>query len=333
MTVTALDVPIGILGTGSYLPDRVVSNEEIAGPAAVTAEWIERKTLIRSRHRAAPDQATSDLAAEAARRALEDAGLEPRDVAFILVSTSTPDQPQPATASFVQQLIGAEGAAAVDVNAVCSGFVYALAMAQGLIAAAGGDKTALVIGADLYTRSLDYADRKTAILLGDGAGAVVLGPVRRGRGLFATRMRGFGDASHLIRVEAGGSRRPASAQTVLEGGHHFKMEGREVREFVAQHVPKLVHAALDEVGLRPGEIAHVVPHQANGMMLRELDELLELPSARMHVNVDRVGNTGSASIPIALDEAARSGAIADGDRVLLLGFGGGMNSGLALLEQ
>jgi len=325
--------PIGILGTGSYLPAQIVPNQEIAGPAGVDAAWIERKTGIRTRHRAAADQATSDLAAEAGRRALAAAGAAPRDLAAIVVATSTPDQPQPATASFVQHLLGAEEAAAVDVNAVCSGFVYALAMARGLLGSAGPDARALVVGADVYSRILDYHDRKTAILFGDGAGAVVLGPVERGRGLYAQRLRGFGSGHGLIGVAAGGSRRPASAGTLVEGGHYFRMQGRAVREFVAAQVPKLVHGLLDEARLRPEELGHLIPHQANGVMLRELEDLLDLPDTRMHLNVAHYGNTGAASIPIAVDEAWRSDAVGTGESVLLAGFGGGMNCGLALLER
>ncbi|MBR7832860.1 ketoacyl-ACP synthase III [Actinospica durhamensis] len=333
MTAIAQQQPIGILGTGSYLPARVVSNTEIAGPAGVDAQWIERKTGIRARHRAAPDQATSDLAAEAGRRALAAAGVSAHELTTIVVATSTPDQPQPATASFVQHLLGADQAAAVDVNAVCSGFVYALAMAGGLLRSAAADGLALVIGADVYSRILDYQDRKTAILFGDGAGAVVLGPAPRGRGLYAGRLRGFGAEHGLIGVEAGGSRRPASEGTVREGGHYFRMDGRGVREFVAAQVPKLVHGLLDEARLRPEELRHLVPHQANGVMLRELADLLELPDTRMHLNVEHYGNTGAASIPIALDEAWRAEAIGAGESVLLAGFGGGMNCGLALLER
>ncbi|MEV2213892.1 ketoacyl-ACP synthase III [Streptomyces sp. NPDC050997] len=324
---------IGVLGTGSYLPERIVSNMEIAGPAGVDAPWIERKTGIRSRHRAAEDQATSDLAATAARRALDAAGLDASDISLVIVATSTPDQPQPATASFVQDRIGAAQAAAVDVNAVCSGFVYALSLARGHLAVEGSGGAALVIGADVYSRTLDHTDRRTAVLFGDGAGAVVLGPVARGRGLYASKLRGFGEGKDLIRVEAGGSRLPASERTVRDGRHHFRMEGRAVREFVSDTVPKLVHELLMEQGVAADLVRHFIPHQANGIMLGELSELLSLPTATTHVNVDRVGNTGAASIPIALDEACRAGRIGAGETVLLAAFGGGMNSALALLER
>ncbi|MGW5718657.1 3-oxoacyl-ACP synthase III family protein [Amycolatopsis sp. NPDC003865] len=318
---------IGVLGTGSYLPGRVVTNAEIAPAAGVDAAWIERKTGIRERRRAEPGQATSNLAAIAADRALLAAGLSPDDVDHIVVATSTPDHPQPATASLVQHLIGARSASAVDVNAVCSGFVYALAMAHGLVREGGH---ALVIGADIYSRILDARDRKTAILFGDGAGAVVLGPVPAGGGVIGTRLRGHGDDHRLIGVRAGGSRVPASVRSVLDGEHFFRMDGRGVRDFVTGHVPGAIASALRESGLPPAAVDHLVPHQANGVMLRELGEALDLPNATLHLTVDRFANTGAASVPITLDAAHRAGALNVGDVVLLAGFGGGMNLGVGL---
>ena len=323
---------IGILSTGSYLPERIVPNSEIAGAAGVTPEWIERKTGIRERRRAAPGQATSNLAAVAADRALIAAGLTASQIDYIVVATSTPDHPQPATASIVQHLIGARAAAAVDVNAVCSGFVYALAMAQGLLHGGG---RALVIGADIYSRILDYRDRRTAVLFGDGAGAVVLGPVPTGGtgetgGLVRTALRGHGDAHGLIRVQAGGSRTPASEQTVRDGDHFFRMDGRGVRDFVNSQVPGAVSGLLRESSLSASDVRHLVPHQANGVMLRDLQSTLDLPRAALHLTVDRFANTGAASIPVTLDAAHRTGALDEGDLVLLAGFGGGMNIGVTL---
>lgn len=324
---------IGILSTGSYVPEHVVSNDEIGKGAGVEAEWIERKTGIVQRRRAAPEQATSDLAAVAARRALSAAGLLPEDIGYIVVATSTPDHPQPATASIVQHLIGARAAAAVDVNAVCSGFVYALAMAEGLLRSGPGGAEggyALVIGADIYSRILDYDDRKTAILFGDGAGAVVLGPVPAGQGIVGSALRGHGERHELIGVAAGGSRTPSSEYTVRDGGHYFRMDGRGVRDFVNSTLPGAVSDLLRTNGVQPKEIGHLVPHQANGAMLEELRPALNLPAAALHLTVARYANTGAASIPITLDAAHRDGAIKIGEYVLLAGFGGGMNVGLAL---
>jgi 3-oxoacyl-(acyl-carrier-protein) synthase III len=320
---------IGILGTGSYLPARVVTNAEIAGRAGVDAEWIERKTGIVERRRAAPDEATSDLAAVAAGRALTAAGVSAGHVDYIVLATSTPDHPQPATASIVQSLLGASSAAAVDVNAVCSGFVYAMAMAEGLIMTGGGSRRALVIGADIYSRILDYDDRRTAILFGDGAGAVVLGPVADGSGLMTTSLRSYGEDQHLIGVPAGGSRLPASADTVRNRDHFFQMDGRGVRGFVSAHVPGAVSAMVQRLTPRDRP-RHLVLHQANGVMLRDLYRTLDLPDAELHLTVDRYGNTGAASIPITLDAASGAGRLAEGEVVLFAGFGGGMNLGLSL---
>jgi 3-oxoacyl-(acyl-carrier-protein) synthase III len=323
--------PIGIIGTGSRVPDVVVGNEEIARGAGVTAEWIARKTGIRERRRAADHEATSDLAAAAARQALEQAGLRPEDVSYLVLATSTPDHLQPATASIVQGMLGATRAAAFDVNAVCSGFVYALTVAERLIAAEDDGSCALVIGADVYSRILDYSDRKTAILFGDGAGAAVIGPVPEGRGTVATSLLTMGDQHGLISVPAGGSRSPATARTVAHKQHCFRMDGRAVRAFVHEQLPGAVHGLLDQAGFERSDVDHFVPHQANGVMLEEVRGDLGLHAATFQLALERFGNTGAASIPLTLDLVHRAGALADEDRVLLCGFGGGMSVGSALL--
>ncbi|WP_431681643.1 3-oxoacyl-ACP synthase III family protein [Kitasatospora sp. KL5] len=326
--------PIGIVGTGSYVPENVVSNEEVAARAGVTAAWIEERTGIGRRHRAADHEATSDLAAEAARRALQQAGVSADRLGFVLVATSTPDHPQPATASIVQDLIGARRAAAFDVNAVCSGFVYGLAVGTHMLRGATDPAApyGLVVGADVYSRILDPADRRTAVLFGDGAGAVVLGPVPAGLGMVETALLGRGDQHRLIGVAAGGSRRPASARTVAEGGHWFRMDGRAVRGFVHEALPGAVAALLDRAGVPAKEVRHFVPHQANGVMLNQVWPELGLPEAAMHLTVDRHANTGAASVAITLDTVHRRGGLERGDLVLLAGFGGGMNIGAALVR-
>ncbi|MFD9424768.1 MULTISPECIES: 3-oxoacyl-ACP synthase [unclassified Streptomyces] len=215
----------GILGTGSYLPAQEVTNKEIAARAGTTEEWIESRTQILGRRFAAPDEATSDLAVRAARSALEQAGLSAGQIDYLIVSTSTPDSPQPPTAYHVQRGLDAYGAACFDINVVCSGFVYGLALARSLVAQRPGSH-ALVIGADVYSRSLDFSDRRTAVLLGDGAGAAVLGEVESPFGFLDFELGSRGDAHQLIHVEAGGSRRPASASTLAEGGHFFRMDGK-----------------------------------------------------------------------------------------------------------
>lgn len=324
--------PIGILGTGSYLPACVVSNDEVGEPAGVTDEWIFSKTAIRSRRRAKPDEAASDLALIAGRAALEDAGLRAADLSLIIVGTSTPDSPQPATACIVADELGVgQGTAAFDLNAVCSGFAFSLTCAESLLQAAGGGY-ALVIGVDLYSRILNPADRRTAILFGDGAGAVVLGPASGGHALLGARLASFGSARDLVGVPAGGSRQPASTETVQEGLHYFMMNGRGVRDFISDEVVPAVRAFLADAGVEASEVDHFVPHQANGRLLESLAQDLGIPFARTHGTVGEYGNTGSASVPVTLDRVARSGAIAPGDLVLLAAFGGGMTLGLTLLR-
>ncbi|MET9608849.1 ketoacyl-ACP synthase III [Streptomyces sp. NPDC006512] len=321
---------IGILSTGSYLPKNEVGNEEVAERVGVTAEWIERKTQIRSRRYAAPHEATSDLALKAAERALEQAELTADQIDYLIVSTSTGDHPQPPTSYLVQHGLGAYGAACFDVNVVCSGFVYALALAHSLVAVRP-DARVLVIGADVYSRILDFTDRRTAVLFADGAGAAVVGAVPDPYGIIASDLASRGDAHHLIRVEAGGSRTPASAQTLADGGHFFRMDGRGVRDFVAEHVPPALIALTRRAGVDIGAVDHFVPHQANGVMLGEVVERAGLTAAHTHRTLIRYGNVGSASVPVALDEANRTGALSPGDLVLLAGFGGGMSIGASLL--
>ncbi len=260
-----------------------------------------------------------------------DAGLDASDIDFLIVSTSTGDSPQPPTSTLVQHAIGATRAACFDINVVCAGFVYGVALANSLVSVNPGAKV-LVIASDVYSRILDFGDRRTAVLFGDGAGAAVLGAVPAGYGILELEMVSRGDASDLIHVDAGGSRLPASAETVANGDHFFRMNGRGVREFVASHVPPALEAMLKRADVAVEDVDHFVPHQANGVMLAELVEAAGLQASKTHLTLDRYGNVGSASVPVTLDDAARSGALADGDLVLLAGFGGGMSVGACLLR-
>jgi 3-oxoacyl-[acyl-carrier-protein] synthase-3 len=321
---------IGILGTGAYVPKEEIRNEEIAARFDVTTEWIERKTMIQCRHYAAPHEATSDLAAKAAEAALADAGLTAAQVDFLIVSTSTGDHAVPATACLVQTLIGADRAACFDLNIACSGFVYALEVARSLLATRPGAH-ALVVAADLYSRFIDHDDRSTAVLLGDGAGAAVLGEVAD-CGILDVDLRGFGGAAELLLIEAGGSRRPASAETVADGSHLLRMRGREVTEFVLGNVPGALTELVRRNGLEPAEVDHFVPHQANGVLVGKVAQEAGLGWAQMHLTLPRYGNMGSASIAVTLDDANRRGALRDGELVLLSGFGGGMAMGNCLLR-
>ncbi|WP_158847560.1 3-oxoacyl-ACP synthase III family protein [Saccharothrix deserti] len=323
--------PVGVLGTGAHVPKSEITNDDLARRVGVTPEWILRKTGIETRRYAAEDEATSDLAVRAAEAALDSAGISALDVDHLIVATSTGDHPQPPTAHLVQHRLGARRAAAFDINVVCSGFVHGLALARGLIATRPGTR-ALVVAADLYSRVLDFDDRRTAVLLGDGAGAAVVGEVPEGAGIVDVELRSKGEASRLIRVEAGGSRLPTSPATLAEGGQYFRMEGRDVRDFVLEQVPPAVADLLARTGTGPADVDHLVPHQPNGPMLADLADALALPSAKVHRTLDRYGNIGSASLPVTLDAAARAGEFAAGDLLLLCAFGGGMSMASCLLR-
>ena len=320
----------GIIGTGSHLPRQVVTNEELAVRLPVSAAWIAERTGVHERRIAAPDQATSDLAVRAAEQALEAAGICPEWLDYVVVGTSTPDHPQPATAALVQAELAATYAAAFDVNAVCTSFVYALDVARGLLTADSGARYALVIGADTYSRQLDYSDHRTCVLFGDGAGAVVLGPVGADEGMLSSRLLTDGRLRDLVKVEGGGSRRPLTADGLEAGEHLFTMRGREVRRYVEETVPELVGELLKEAKLELADIDLVVPHQANGVLVRSCFEAMEYPLDRVHMTCSSYGNTAAASVPVTLDDAVRTRGIGSGARVLLLGIGGGMSAGASL---
>jgi len=331
--VTRVGLPaIGILGTGSYLPKKEITNEAIAArvPGA-SAEWIARRTLIEGRRYAAPDEATSDLARQASVAALDMAGVRASQLDYIIVSTSTGDAPLPATAALVQNELDAVNAACFDINVACAGFVYGLALARGLLAVRPGGH-ALVVGADLWSRFLDYSDRGTAVLLGDGAGAAVLGTVADGYGILDVELASRGDANELIYITGGGSRVPASHETVDNGGHFLRMQGRRVTDFVLDAVPPMIETLLDRTDTPVRLVDHFVPHQANGLLVAQLAEQCGLGAARTHTPLVKYGNLGSASVPVALDEAVRAGEVGDGDLVLLAGFGAGMAAAAGLLR-
>lgn len=317
---------VTIRGTGSYLPATVTTNAELAASLGVDEQWIVAKTGIQERRVAAPEQATSDLATRAAQAALDAARLSPGDIDLIIVATSTPDEVLPATACRVQANLGAHQAPAFDVDAVCAGFLYGLTTAAGMLRNDPELGTALLIGGDTYSRILDYNDRRTAVLFGDGAGAVVLGKTDRDSGILGTGLRADGALADLVRIPAGGSRHPATAETVAARQHYFLMDGREVRAYVEQAFPDIIAQTLKRADLTLADIDLIVPHQANGVLLRDCATMLDLDPALMHLTVDRYGNTGAASVPITLDDAVRAGRVQDGDDLLLVAFGGGMTT-------
>lgn len=322
---------VSVLGTGSYVPERVVTNDEVGTPAGVDAEWIQRKTGINQRRWVSQSEATSDLAIEAGKRALLDAGISPDQLSLIIVATSTPDHSQPPTASFVQRGLGATNAVVFDMNAVCSGFAFALSTAEQLVSVRGG--LALVIGADVYSRILNRNDRRTVILFGDGAGAAVVGTSNEfpGHRVLASKLHSFGDLCDVISVPSSGSRMPYQSG-IADELRYFTMDGRAVRSFVTENLPGLVHNFLEENGFVPGAVDHFVPHQANGVMLKEVFDNLGMSNSKIHMTVENFGNTGSASIPITLDVANTNGQFTQGDLILIAGFGGGMAVGLSLIR-
>ncbi|MDQ0091700.1 3-oxoacyl-[acyl-carrier-protein] synthase-3 [Paenibacillus anaericanus] len=321
---------VGIVGTGMYVPEKVLTNAELETIVDTNDEWIVSRTGIRERHIAAPEQATSDLAYEAAIQALKSAGLAAEDLELIIVATVTPDTTFPSTACILQEKLGAKKAAAFDLSAACSGFVYSLATANGFIQT-GMYNNALIIGADTLSRITDYTDRNTCVLFGDGAGAVVLGEVPEGRGFLSFDLGAEGAGGPLLKLEGGGSRLPASTETVQEGKHFIYMNGREVFKFAVRIMGTATEEVLRKAGKTKEEIDLFVPHQANIRIIQSAMQRLNLPEEKCVVNVDKYANTSAASIPLALVEAAQGGRIKEGDTVLLVGFGGGLTWGASVL--
>ncbi|GAB3888041.1 ketoacyl-ACP synthase III [Kibdelosporangium lantanae] len=322
---------VGILGTGSYVPSVEVGNDGVAARFDVTDEWIVRKTGIRTRRHGTPGEATSDMAVHAACAALDHAGITADQVDHLIVASSTGDSPLPPVSCLVQARIGATRAGCLDVNTGCSGMVSALAVASGLMARRPGTH-ALLVAADMWSRFTDPADRSTSVLMADGAGACVLGAVPDSYGIVDIDLLGYGHLSDLLVIPGGGSRQPASHQTVDTAGHTLRMRGREVTEFVLDAVPAAAKELLARNGVAPSDVDHFVPHQANGAMLERLAGLMALDNARTHLTVAEYGNSGSASMGVTLDEANRAGELRAGDLVLLAGFGAGMAVGTALLR-
>ena len=312
-----------IVGTGSYAPERVLTNAELEKMVDTTDEWIVTRSGIRERHIARPDEATSDMASEAAQRALDSAGLKAEDVDLIIVATVTPDMPFPNTACFVQKKIGAKHATCFDLEAACSGFLFAVETARNYLLA-GTIRTALVIGAEKLSSVTDWQDRGTCVLFGDGAGAVVLQVVEGERGIQATVTGSDGSLTDLLNIPAGGSRQPATHETVDQRLHYMKMVGREVFKHAVRNMGEAAGRALEQCGLTVNDVACVIPHQANMRIIEAIRERLGLPPERFFVNLDRYGNTSAASVPLALDEAMREGRIKKGDWIIMVGFGAGL---------
>ncbi|WP_406678276.1 beta-ketoacyl-ACP synthase III [Moorella sp. ACPs] len=327
----ALLRPVGIVGTGSCLPERVLTNTELEQMVDTSDEWIRTRTGIRERRIADQDTAASDLAVPAAARALAMAGLPAEAVDLIIVATVTPDTLFPATACLVQERLGVKGGAAFDLSAGCSGFIYALAAASQFIAT-GVYQTALVIGVEILSKIINWQDRSTCVLFGDGAGAVVLRAVPPGEGILGLHLGADGGGGSLLTLPAGGSRLPANSSTVEKHLHTIHMNGPEVFKFAVRVMGEASLKALEQAGLRKEEVDFLIPHQANMRIIEAATKRLGLAREKVYVNLDRYGNMSSASIPVALDEACREGRLKRGDKVVLVAFGAGLTWGAAVLS-
>lgn len=323
--------PVGIIGTGKYVPENILTNSDLEKMVETTDEWIVSRTGIKERHIASKDQATSDLAYEAAVRALESAGMSGQDLDLIIVATVTPDMFFPSTACLLQDRLGAKKAAAFDLSAACSGFVYGLATATNFLKT-GMYNNALVIGADCLSRITDYTDRNTCVLFGDGAGAVILGEVPQGRGFQSFDLGAEGAGGAHLYLEAGGSRMPASVDTVEGKKHFIYMNGREVFKFAVRVMSSATETVLGKAGITKEDIDLFIPHQANVRIIQSAKERLSLPDEKVMINVDKYANTSAASVPLALVEASEEGRLKEGDTVVMVGFGGGLTWGAAVLK-
>jgi len=325
-----LGMSVGVLGTGKYVPERVLTNFDLEQMVETSDEWIVTRTGIRERRICSPEEAASDLAYHASLQALERAGLTAEDIDLIIVATITPDSAFPSTACVLQDRLGAKKAAAFDLSAACSGFIYALAAATSMIAS-GMYRHVLVVGAECLSKITDYTDRNTCILFGDGAGAVVLGQVPEGRGFRSFVLGADGSGGNLLNLAGGGSRCPASEQSLKEKKHYIYMAGSEVFKFAVRIMGSVALEAVEKAGLAKDDIDLLVPHQANIRIIQSALEKLNLPEEKCMINLDKYGNVSAASIPIALAEAVEEGRIREGDRIVLVGFGGGLTWGASVL--
>uniref|UniRef100_A0A7C1F2R6 Beta-ketoacyl-[acyl-carrier-protein] synthase III n=1 Tax=Ammonifex degensii TaxID=42838 RepID=A0A7C1F2R6_9THEO len=321
----------GITGLGVYVPERVLTNFDLEQMVATSDGWIRERTGIRERRIAAPEEATSDLGLKAAQEALNAAGVAPAEVELIIVATATPDMMFPATACLIQDRLGAKTAAAFDLEAGCSGFVYGVAVGAQFINA-GCYRNVLVIGADTLSRVTNWEDRTTCVLLGDGAGAALLQPVAPPRGILSVYLGADGSGGDLLKLPAGGARLPASLETVQARLHYLQMNGREIFRFAVRAMEEATLEALRRAGISAEELDCFIPHQANVRIIDAVAKRLQLPPEKVLVNVDRYGNTSAGSIPIAFYEAVKSRKVQPGATVLLVAFGAGLTWGSVVLR-
>jgi 3-oxoacyl-[acyl-carrier-protein] synthase-3 len=325
-----MKIKSGILGVGSYLPEKCVDNFYFEGIMDTSNEWITTRTGIKERRVAAEEEATSDLAIKASLKALECANLAPEDIDLIILATLTPDMLLPSTACIVQEGIGAVNAAAFDISAACTGFVYALTIAKQFVE---NDtyKNILVVGSETSSRVLNYEDRATSVLFGDGSGAAVVGRVEDG-GILSTYLGADGKGKDYLKIPAGGSRNKASQDTIQNNMHTIHMAGSDVFKFAVRKMAETSLIAIEKANLEAKDIDLYVPHQANARIIEASAKRLGLSMDSVFVNLDKYGNMSAASIPVALDEAYREGKIKKGDKIVVVGFGGGLTWGSSVIE-
>jgi 3-oxoacyl-[acyl-carrier-protein] synthase-3 len=324
-------VNAGILGTGHAYPEGILTNADLEKIVETSDEWITTRTGIKQRRKAAPGEYTSLFAVRAAREAIERARIDPAEIDTLICATVTPDQILPSTACLIQAELGANNAAAFDVVAACSGFLYGLTLANGLIRTEQS-RYALVIGAEVLTQYVDYTDRSTCVIFGDGAGAAVLGPVEGERGILAARIKSDGRFAEHLYAPGGGTRRGSTAETIAAGEHFFKMKGNELFKVAVRSMTEISRVVLDEAGKRPEDVSLFIPHQANQRITDAVANKLEVDASRIYSNISMHGNTSSASIPIALDECVEAGRVNEGDLILMASFGGGVTWGGVLVR-
>jgi 3-oxoacyl-[acyl-carrier-protein] synthase III len=321
----------GIVGTGSALPERVITNFDLEKLVDTSDQWIAERTGIRERRQAAPRETTSTLCIQASQRALEMAGLGPRDLDIIICSTISPDMPLPSTAAFIQHGLGARNVMSFDLAAACSGFLFGVTVAEQFIRT-GKARHVLVVGAELLSRFLDYKDRATCVLFGDGVAAGIIGPVEPPSGILATTMRTDGNFAEHLYIPAGGASKPASCETVRAREHYIKMKGNELFKVAVRSLEEVCRNVLEKAQITANDLDLFVPHQANQRITEAVRERLGLCPEKVFSNISRIGNTSSASIPLCLDECVRSGRIRKGHMVLTAAFGAGVTWGAALMR-
>ena len=324
-------VAAGIIGTGSYVPETVLTNTYFEERLDTNNEWIVSRTGIKERRIVGSDVATSDIATYAAFKALEDAKLNPEDIDMIIVATVTPDMSFPSTACLVQRNLGAFKASAFDISAACSGFIYGLSIASQFVKSRSL-KNVLVIGAETLSKITDYKDRNTCVLFGDGAGAAIVSRVEKEKGILASYIGSDGRGEDLLKLPAGGSRLPASAETVSNSLHYIKMDGSEVFKFAIKIIGEAAERALRMCGLTKKDIDFLIPHQANIRIIESATKRLRISKDKVFVNIEKYGNMSAASIAVALDEANKNKKLNKGDIIVLVGFGGGLTWGSIVLK-